>query len=65
MQSEAIAVVDSGGHLVAASRMDRTGSGMMEFGLAKAKAAAALGFSTVEMAKAVKGTPGFGNAPMR
>lgn len=45
--------------------MDRTGSGMMEFGLAKAKAAAALGFSTVEMAKAVKGTPGFGNAPMR
>lgn len=63
MQSEAIAVVDPGGHLVAGLRMDHTGSGMMEFGIAKAKAAAAWGFSTAEMARAVKGTPGFANAP--
>ena len=63
MQSEAIVVVDPGGHLIAGLRMDRTSSGMMEFGLAKAQAVAAWGFSTAEMADAVKGTPGFANAP--
>lgn len=36
---------------------------MMDFGLAKAQAVAAWGFSTAEMSDAVKGTPGFANAP--
>jgi len=63
MQAEAIAVVDRGGHLIAGLRMDRTSSGMMEFGLVKAQAVAAWGFSTAEMSNAVKGTPGFSNAP--
>jgi uncharacterized protein GlcG (DUF336 family) len=63
MQSEAIAVVDPGGHLLAGLRMDHTTSGMLEFGLEKAQASAAWGFSTQEMVEAVKGTPGFANAP--
>ena len=63
MQSEAIAVVDTGGHLVAALRMDGNGSGIMDFALAKAEAAAAWGFSTAQMVDAAKGTPGFANAP--
>jgi glc operon protein GlcG len=63
MQSHAIAVVDTGGHLVAALRMDGSGSGIMDFALAKAQAAAAWGFSTAQMVDAAKGTPGFANAP--
>ena len=63
MQSEAIAVVDTGGHLVAALRMDGNGSGIMDFAIAKAEAAAAWGFSTAQMVDAAKGTPGFANAP--
>jgi uncharacterized protein GlcG (DUF336 family) len=63
MQSHAIAVVDTGGHLVAALRMDGNGSGMMDFAIAKAEAAAAWGFSTAEMVEAAKGTPGFARAP--
>jgi uncharacterized protein GlcG (DUF336 family) len=63
MQSEAIAVVDTGGHLVAALRMDGNGSGIFDFALAKAEAAAAWGFSTAQMVEAAKGTPGFANAP--
>lgn len=62
-QSEAIAVVDNGGHVVAALRMDGNGSGIFEFAVAKARAVAAWGFSTAEMAVAAKGTPGFANAP--
>jgi uncharacterized protein GlcG (DUF336 family) len=62
-QSEAIAVVDTGGHVVAALRMDGNGSGIFDFALAKARAVAAWGFSTAEMAEAAKGTPGFANAP--
>jgi glc operon protein GlcG len=62
-QSEAIAVVDSGGHIVAALRMDGNGSGIFDFALAKAEAAAAWGFSTAQMVEAAKGTPGFANAP--
>ena len=58
MQSHAIAVVDTGGHLVAALRMDGTGSGMMDFALAKAEAVAAWGFSTADMAAGAKDTPG-------
>ncbi len=62
-QSEAIAVVDAGGHIVAALRMDGNGSGIFDFAAAKAEAAAAWGFSTAQMVEAVKGTPGFANAP--
>jgi len=63
MQSEAIAVVDTGGHLLAALRMDGNASGIMDFALAKAQASAAWGFSTAQMVDAAKGTPGFANAP--
>jgi uncharacterized protein GlcG (DUF336 family) len=63
MQSHAIAVVDTGGHLVAALRMDGNGSGIFDFALAKAEAAAAWGFSTAQMVDSAKGTPGFANAP--
>jgi uncharacterized protein GlcG (DUF336 family) len=62
-QSHAIAVVDTGGHLVAALRMDGNGSGMMDFAIAKAQAVAAWGFSTADMAEGAKGTPGFAFAP--
>ncbi len=62
-QSEAIVVVDTGGHIVAALRMDGNGSGIFDFALAKAQAAAAWGFSTAQMVEAAKGTPGFANAP--
>jgi len=62
-QSEAIVVVDTGGHIVAALRMDGNGSGIFDFALAKAEAAAAWGFSTAQMAENAKGTPGFADAP--
>lgn len=62
-QSHAIAVVDVGGNLVAALRMDGNGSGILDFSLAKAKAVAAWGFSTAQMEENAKGTPGFANAP--
>lgn len=62
-QGHAIVAVDSGGHVVAALRMDGNGSGIFDFALAKAKAVAAWGFSTAAMADAAKGTPGFANAP--
>ena len=61
-QSHAIAVVDAGGHLVAARRMDGNGHGAMEFSLQKARAVAAWGFPTSGMEEAVKGTPGFAGA---
>jgi uncharacterized protein GlcG (DUF336 family) len=63
MQSHAIAVVDNGGHVIAALRMDGNGSGILDFALAKAEAVAAWGFSTAQMAEAAKGTPGFASAP--
>ena len=63
MQSHAIAVVDTGGHLVAALRMDGNGSGMMDFAIAKAQAVAAWGFSTADMESGAKDTPGFAFAP--
>jgi uncharacterized protein GlcG (DUF336 family) len=63
MQSHAIVVVDTGGHVVAALRMDGNSSGIFDFALAKAEAAAAWGFSTAQMVEAAKGTPGFANAP--
>jgi uncharacterized protein GlcG (DUF336 family) len=63
MQSHAIAVVDTGGHIVAGLRMDGNGSGIYDFAVAKAEAAAAWGFSTAQMAAAAKGNPGFVSAP--
>ena len=62
-QSHAIAVVDTGGHVVAALRMDGNGSGIFDFAIAKAKAAAAWGFSTAQMAEGARTTPGFDRAP--
>jgi uncharacterized protein GlcG (DUF336 family) len=62
-QSHAIVVVDTGGHVVASLRMDGNGSGMMDFALAKAQAAAAWGFSTAQMLEGARGTPGFERAP--
>jgi uncharacterized protein GlcG (DUF336 family) len=62
-QSHAIAVVDTGGQLLATLRMDGNGSGMMDFAIAKAQAAAAWGFSTAEMLQGARGTPGFDRAP--
>jgi uncharacterized protein GlcG (DUF336 family) len=62
-QSEAIVVVDAGGHILAALRMDGNGSGIFDFALAKAQAAAAWGFSTAEMLNSARGTPGFERAP--
>jgi len=62
-QSHAIAVVDTGGHLVAALRMDGNGSGIFDFALAKAQASAAWGFSTAQMIEGARSTPGFADAP--
>jgi len=62
-QSHAIVVVDLGGHTVAALRMDGNGTGIMDFSLAKAEAAAAWGFSTSQMLENARGTPGFDRAP--
>ena len=62
-QSHAIAVVDTGGHLVAALRMDGNGTGIYDFALAKAEAAAAWGFSTAQMIEGARSTPGFADAP--
>jgi uncharacterized protein GlcG (DUF336 family) len=63
MQSHAIVVVDTGGHVAAALRMDGNGSGIFDFALAKAQAAAAWGFSTAQMLEGARGTPGFERAP--
>ena len=62
-QSHAIVVVDLGGHMVAAQRMDGNGSGIFDFSVAKAQAAAAWGFSTAQMLENSRGTPGFADAP--
>jgi len=62
-QSHAIAVVDSGGQLVAALRMDGNGYGIMDFALAKARASAAWGGATGELAEGARAVPGFADAP--
>ena len=62
-QGHAIVVVDTGGHQIAALRMDGNGSGIFDFALAKAEAAAAWGFSTAQMLESARGTPGFERAP--
>lgn len=62
-QSHAIVVVDPGGNVVASLRMDGNGYGIMDFASAKARAAAAWGFSTAQMAESAAATPGFRDAP--
>ena len=62
-QSHAIVVVDLGGHVVASLRMDGNSYGIMDFAYAKARAAAAWGFSTAQMVESARQTPGFGQAP--
>jgi uncharacterized protein GlcG (DUF336 family) len=62
-QSHAIAVVDAGGQLVAALRMDGNGYGIMDFALAKARASSAWGGPTAGLAEAARATPGFADAP--
>jgi glc operon protein GlcG len=62
-QSEAIVVADTGGHVIASLLMDGNSSGIYDFAMAKAEAAAAWGFSTAQMAKSANDTPGFANAP--
>ena len=62
-QSHAIVVVDAGGYQVASLRMDGNGSGIFDFAVQKAEAAAAWGFSTAQMLESARGTPGFDRAP--
>jgi glc operon protein GlcG len=62
-QSHAIAVVDAGGHLVASLRMDGNGFGIMDFALAKARASAAWGGATAQLAGGAREVPGFAAAP--
>ena len=62
-QSHAIVFVDLGGHVVASLRMDGNSYGIADFALAKAKAAAAWGFSTAQMTESASATPGFADAP--
>lgn len=62
-QSHAIVVVDAGGQLVAALRMDGNGFGIMDFAAAKAQASAAWGAPTAGMAASARATPGYGDAP--
>jgi uncharacterized protein GlcG (DUF336 family) len=62
-QSHAIVVVDTGGHVIAALLMDGNNSGIYDFAMAKAEAAAAWGFSTAQMAKSASETAGFASAP--
>jgi len=62
-QSHAIVVVDTGGHVIASLLMDGNNSGIYDFAVAKAEAAAAWGFSTAQMAKSASETPGRAGAP--
>jgi uncharacterized protein GlcG (DUF336 family) len=62
-QGHGIAVIDAGGNLVAALRMDGNSPGVMAFATEKAKAAAMWGFPTSGMEQAAKQLPGFANAP--
>jgi glc operon protein GlcG len=60
---QAIAVVDTGGRLIAALRFDGAPYGKMDFAEAKAVAAAAWGFDTAGQADGAKDFPGFARAP--
>ncbi len=56
-------MVDAGGQLVAALRMDGNGYGIMDFALAKARASAAWGGATAGLAEGAREVPGFAAAP--
>ena len=60
---QAIAIVDTGGRLIAALRFDGAPFGKMDFAEAKAVAAAAWGFDTAGQADGAKDFPGFARAP--
>lgn len=62
-QGHAIVVVDSGGQLVAALRMDGNGFGIMDFARTKAEASAAWGARTSQLANGARETQGFATAP--
>jgi uncharacterized protein GlcG (DUF336 family) len=62
-RNHAIAVVDSGGNLMTALRMDGTTPGVMAFATEKARAAAMWGFPTSGMEQAAKNLPAFADAP--
>ena len=62
-QSHGIVVVDAGGHIMAALRMDGNGPGIVAFAEEKAYAAATWGFSTAGMEEGARNTPGFADAP--
>lgn len=61
--AQAIAVVDTGGRLIVALRMDRVTFGKMDFAIAKATAAAAWGFDTAGQGEGSREFPGFADAP--
>ena len=61
--SQALAVTDAGGNLVAFLRMDGNGSGAGDFAIAKATAVGRWGFATADMAEGAKEFPGFARAP--
>ncbi|WOE75285.1 GlcG/HbpS family heme-binding protein [Alterisphingorhabdus coralli] len=62
-QRFSIIVVDSGGHLVAALRMQGARPGNTAFATEKAKAAALWGFATSRMERSAENLPGFADAP--
>ena len=62
-QSHAIAIVDPGGHTVAALRMDGNVYDVIEFARAKAGAVAAWGSPTSGLASGAERVPGFAAAP--
>jgi glc operon protein GlcG len=62
-QSQAIAVVDASGGLLAFLRMDRTSPGVGAFAMQKAAAVASWRFSTEQMLQGSESVPGFADAP--
>ena len=62
-QSQAIAVVDGGGALLAFIRMDGNPPGVGEFSIQKAVSAARWHSTTERLSLSAINTPGFGNAP--
>ena len=61
--AQAIVVVDSGGRVISALRMDRVTFGKLDFAEAKAVAAAAWGFDTAGQGEGARQFPGFARAP--
>lgn len=61
--SQAIAVTDAGGNLVAFLRLDGNGAGVGAFAIEKAIAVGMWGFATAGMAEGANSFPGFAMAP--